>query len=479
MVLIRSVIFLSVSLPVIYSQYIQFSEDNDRKRCKNENDDLRLLVHKQNKIFESEVQILKKEVEGLRRESQELRDLMNKTLYQRKSASCTEEGLTFIGFTLTMASQVLAHKGSVLKSGEIITNYNADFNDLGEFLCCLNGTYVFFLHLVTKSTNANGAWIYKNDRPMTLVWQGGPTGTPGDASGTTSLVIDLEVGDTLSIRSYKDNLSVRSTSVWSGHLLSKLPNENPVLVATLKNPVAGNDVTIPGKEILVNLGHANYSLTKDDFLCTKVGLYKVDINSIMNSSNNNGVELYYNGKSLHSGLYRPVAWHSQADYSSSSTTAVLNLSPADRLSLKIKQQSERTLSTLSVFAVYFLKNRPGDTDFSCKKLVTIGTFLACPKSFNIFNLTGFLNIKTKGFYYFSIHLTSGTSENGVQIFTNNKRLTTAWLGADWGTWQTASTSVVVKLDIGDYVTFRKITSGLKVDHASIIAGYKIDTEKST
>ncbi|XP_062613242.1 uncharacterized protein LOC134275021 [Saccostrea cucullata] len=404
----------------------------------------------------------------------ELRHLINKTGCDGESTSGSVRGTMFIGFTLALTSQNFAHKGSILKFEEIITDYSAKFNDRGEFLCGLNGTYAFFLHLVTRSSNANGAWIYKNNSPMTLVWQGGPRGTPGDASGSTSIVVDLYNGDTMSIRSYKDNLTVTDKTVWSGHLLSKLPNDNPVLVTTLENPVAGKDVTIRGRDILVNLRHANFSMAKDNFLCTKAGLYKVDIHSIMKSSVYNSVELFYNGKGLDKNLYRSVTWNSQIDYSSSSTAAVLSLSSLDTLSLKMRLQNDRTLSSSSIFAVYFLKNKAGKADFFCKSLETIGTYLTCPKSLNIFSPTGLFSIKSKGFYYFGIHLVSATRDTGVRIYKNEAPMTTAWLGAEWGTWMTASTSIVVDMDLGDHITFRKITSGLNVDHASIITGYKID-----
>ncbi|XP_062570288.1 uncharacterized protein LOC134232362 [Saccostrea cucullata] len=413
------------------------------------------------------------ELETLRKDNQEMKNrliLLEEAWTAWNATKGESEHHDFVGFTVMLGAQILPYKDSIIKPSRIVTQYpNINFfSNSGEFVCFKDGIYVFFLHLVTES-QSNGAWIYKNLQPMTLTWQDGP-GVSTVVSGTTSLTVELRVRDRISIRSYKNNLSVNETSVWSGHLISQKSNEY-IHVAMQSLLKRGNSKFLTGTQMISDIGNANYSLMSGNFFCTKSGMYKIDINAIIFiNSTNDGVRVYLNDirvPSLH-------AWHSQKNaYSSSSTAEILNLNIGDKITLDIAHDG--TLNNFSNFAVYLL--RPlfdVDMGFSCKLKLASETYVTCTSPTTTLNSSGYFACKEEGYYYLSINLLTSSLRNGIQFYKNEKAMTFVWIETKLGTWSSASTSLVLYLKVGDLVTFRKMRLGsMNIDHASRIVIYKV------
>lgn len=379
-----------------------------------------------------------------------------------------KEETGFVGFTVTFEASDLKQHGSILKPSRFVTNYSSLFSNQGEFVCKRDGIYVFFLHLVTNS-RSNGAQIYKNDIPMTSTWQDGPGGSTV-VSGTASLVTDLRMWDKICIKSYKDNLSVNDTSVWSGHLISQKLNGYIVRQSTLKKNE--NSKVVFGSKMITNIGNANFSLKAGKFVCTKTGFYKVDINTVgyVNSSYE-GVDVLVNGKKV---LGFVASWHFPEGfvYSSSSNTAVLNLKSGDNVTLNTYYSRYLNFTNDSTFSIYILSPFFDVNGFSCHKHEIVGKCFTCNSPSNL-NSSGYYTCREEGYYYFSINLVTSSADNGIQIYKNEEPLTYAWVGANWGPYSTASTSLVVNLKVGDYITFRQMRNNLNVDSVSRIVGYKI------
>ncbi|XP_061169531.1 uncharacterized protein LOC133178881 [Saccostrea echinata] len=410
-------------------------------------EDLRILMLEQRNEFKKDNQELKNQLTLLE-------TLRNTTKGQRKD-------FDFVGFTAMLEARNLPQHDSIIKPSRFITLFSSSFSNTGEFLCTKDGIYVFFLHLVTNS-RFNGAWIYKNDQPMTLTWQDDP-----HESGTTSLVVDLRVGDRISIKSYKNNLSVNETSVWTGHFLLSKTNEFIAMQSTLKN--TENLTVISGKDMVTNIGSANF-LLQTGFVCTKTGWYKIDINIIADSTNN-GVKVYANHKDVPDKL---LSWHSQNGTSSSSNTAVLNITTGDKITLDVFLEDDLTLSHYSTFSIYLLGPKfDVDSGFSCRIRPIAEEMVTCLNPNTSLNSSGYFSCKEKGYYYFSINFATGMSNNGIQIYRNEESLTFAWIGAKLGIWSTASTSLVVNLEVGDYITFRQMRKNLTLGYSSRVVGYKI------
>lgn len=381
-----------------------------------------------------------------------------------------KEDTGFVGFTVTFEAHDLQQHDSILKPSKFVTDYSSLFSDKGEFVCKRDGIYVFFFHLVTNS-RSNGAQIYKNDIPMTLTWQDGPGGSTV-VSGTASLVTDLRMWDKISIKSYKDNLSVNDTSVWSGHLISQKLNGYIVRQSTLKKN--GNSEAIFGDKMISNIGNAKYSMKTGEFVCTRTGFYKVDINTVGSvNSSYEGVDVRVNGKKI---LGYAISWHFPQGFvfSSSSNTAVLNLKSGDNVTLKTYFSRYLNLTNDSTFSIYILSTDFDVNGFSCHGSAIVEGKLTCNLSpSNNLNSKGYFTCKDEGYYYFSINLVTQSANNGIQIYKNEVPLTQAWVGTNWSSYSTASTSLVANLKVGDYITFRKMRNNLRVDSTTRVVGYKI------
>ncbi|XP_062574290.1 uncharacterized protein LOC134236132 [Saccostrea cucullata] len=207
-------------------QYIHYPKD----KCEDNFNNPELL-----NVFKDEFHDLRLKIDKLQEDNLQLREMLTKS-EKKFPTSCSDAIDEFQpGFTLTFAAQTITTKETPLKIGNIISNYGSILTENNEFVICRDGVYEFLLHLVTESSE-NGAWIYKNNKPMTLVWQSGPVNVTGVVSGTTSSVVELFAGDSISIRSYRGDLRVSGFSAWSGHIVSNLFYKASVLVVTLQLP---------------------------------------------------------------------------------------------------------------------------------------------------------------------------------------------------------------------------------------------------
>nr|XP_022305010.1 uncharacterized protein LOC111112018 [Crassostrea virginica] len=118
--------------------------------------------------------------------------------------------LSAVGFT-TKLSGNYGSSSSIIRGHTILYNEGNAYNGT-VFTCPSPGLYVFYVSVITKTTNS-GIWIYKNSQQLTVAWFGGD---PLWNSASVSAAMWLNIGDQVYLRPQSSTLNVDHNSVFTG-----------------------------------------------------------------------------------------------------------------------------------------------------------------------------------------------------------------------------------------------------------------------
>ena len=106
--------------------------------------------------------------------------------------------------------------GDVVKFPNVKSNYGIQnmtlFKQTGIFTCEQRGLYMFFSHIVSNTPNGYFCWYLNNSTYLSDVFV---SNHDVYQSGSGMITLDLAVGDTVSLKSYKNNMSVHPHSCYT------------------------------------------------------------------------------------------------------------------------------------------------------------------------------------------------------------------------------------------------------------------------
>ena len=107
-------------------------------------------------------------------------------------------------------------RGDILKFANVNSNYGIKnmtlFTQTGIFTCEQKGLYMLFSSMMTSASDAYFRWNV-NSKPLSGTYIGGnPTHY---RSGSGMVTIELDVGDTVSLKSERDNIYIHPYSCYT------------------------------------------------------------------------------------------------------------------------------------------------------------------------------------------------------------------------------------------------------------------------
>lgn len=97
------------------------------------------------------------------------------------------------------------------------SNSGSSFNmETSEFKAKVNGTYVFFVHVMSLPDADAYAWVMHNDHHQLPVFGDSKAGY---GSGSNSMIVELAEGDRVWVKLSKDSGLLNDYTTFSGYLL--------------------------------------------------------------------------------------------------------------------------------------------------------------------------------------------------------------------------------------------------------------------
>jgi len=115
--------------------------------------------------------------------------------------------------------------GTIVRIPRIVTVYGISnksaFKNTGKFVCEFAGFYLFSVHILTNSNDA-AYQMLKNDKALSHVYviYSDDHDYYEQHSGTGVIATQLNVGDTLYVKAYKDNMYIHGG--WSSMTVIKI-----------------------------------------------------------------------------------------------------------------------------------------------------------------------------------------------------------------------------------------------------------------
>ena len=121
--------------------------------------------------------------------------------------------MSFFSVALTACSNHgHVNTGDIVKFPNVKSNYGiqnlTQFKQTGIFTCEQKGLYMFFSNMVSNRANAYLIWYLNNSTALSEI-------SFKYQSGSGMITVELAVGDTVSLKSETDNISVHSFSCYT------------------------------------------------------------------------------------------------------------------------------------------------------------------------------------------------------------------------------------------------------------------------
>jgi hypothetical protein len=125
--------------------------------------------------------------------------------------------MSFFPVALTSCSNAeTVNSGDVVKFPNVQSNYGIQnmtlFKQTGIFTCEQKGLYMFFSSILLNTVNGYFKWLLNNSAPLSIIYVGDDDVYQ---SGSGMVTVELAVGDTVSLKSENDNISVHSFSCYT------------------------------------------------------------------------------------------------------------------------------------------------------------------------------------------------------------------------------------------------------------------------
>lgn len=98
----------------------------------------------------------------------------------------------------------------------VLTNIGNSFELSSHFVCKINGTYFFSIHVLGQQKKDAFAWIMKNDKHLVPLHG---DGRAGHGTGSNTVILHLSVNDHVWIQLSKDSALMNDYTTFSGFII--------------------------------------------------------------------------------------------------------------------------------------------------------------------------------------------------------------------------------------------------------------------